>query len=411
LPDGFWYEGTASYHFYALNALEKQALTMKAAGMDIYKQPKFKALYQSPLDYTFPDGRFPAVNDSDPLSIYDQDAHYEIAYALFGDGRFASVAAKGERDTREAFLFGSTVLATGNGAGGKSRVFPGLGALMLRQEQSTSPLAVHLDYGPHGGGHGHPDKLGIVLFANGHDAMPDAGRLAYGAPLHDRWYTTTLAHNTVVVDGKNQRPAEGRLVQYDCDNLVQTATAVCDTAYDDVVITRSIALAPEYMLDVVAGVSKTTRTWDLAYHVRGKVDTEVALAPFDLPEKSSGYQVLENVVSADVDGAWVVRVAHKNGSISLNFGNTGETKVILADGLVDKAVTTCPVVLARRVETAPSWITVVSPGGTNGPDLKISKTVKGWEAIVTTSEGCDTYAISAGSLVQKSSTRNGPDQY
>ena len=59
-----------------------------------------------------------------------------------------------------------------------------------------------LKYGPHGGGHGHPDKNNFVLYARGKVLFPDPGTRPYGSPLHNGWDKITLAHNTLVVDGE-----------------------------------------------------------------------------------------------------------------------------------------------------------------------------------------------------------------
>ncbi|MCX5660546.1 MAG: heparinase II/III family protein [Planctomycetota bacterium] len=59
-----------------------------------------------------------------------------------------------------------------------------------------------------GGGHGHNDGLNLGLFAKGLDLMPDMGYPpvqfgGWGSP-RALWYRKTAAHNTVVIDGKDQ---------------------------------------------------------------------------------------------------------------------------------------------------------------------------------------------------------------
>lgn len=63
-------------------------------------------------------------------------------------------------------------------------------------------------------GHGHLDALNLGLFAHGLDLMPDFGYppVQFGgwtAP-QARWYISSAAHNTAVVDGQDHRPAQGR---------------------------------------------------------------------------------------------------------------------------------------------------------------------------------------------------------
>ena len=83
---------------------------------------------------------------------------------------------------------------------------------ILRSGKGEHRRAVWLDYDA-GGRHSHADGMNLGLFARGLDLMPDFGYPpvqfgGWGSP-RARWYTMTAAHNTVVVDGKNQRGAGG----------------------------------------------------------------------------------------------------------------------------------------------------------------------------------------------------------
>ena len=79
---------------------------------------------------------------------------------------------------------------------------------ILRSGKGEYARAAWLKYDS-GGGHGHADGMNLGLFAYGLDLMPDFGyppvnHGGWGAP-RAVWYTTSAAHNTVVVDGKNHR--------------------------------------------------------------------------------------------------------------------------------------------------------------------------------------------------------------
>jgi oligo-alginate lyase len=84
---------------------------------------------------------------------------------------------------------------------------------ILRAGRGEQARALWLDYDA-GGAHGHRDGLNLGLFARGLDLLPDFGYPpvqfgGWGAP-RATWYTMTAAHNTVVVDGENQRVGEGK---------------------------------------------------------------------------------------------------------------------------------------------------------------------------------------------------------
>lgn len=84
---------------------------------------------------------------------------------------------------------------------------------ILRSGEGENRRALWIDYDSHGA-HSHKDGMNVGLFAKGLDLMPDfgyppVGYGGWGAPKAV-WYTTTAAHETVVVDGKNQGNTAGR---------------------------------------------------------------------------------------------------------------------------------------------------------------------------------------------------------
>lgn len=79
---------------------------------------------------------------------------------------------------------------------------------ILRSGAGQRARAAWLHY-QSGGAHGHFDGLNLGLFALGLDLMPDFGYppVQFGGwdSLRVRWYKSTAAHNTVVVDGTDQQ--------------------------------------------------------------------------------------------------------------------------------------------------------------------------------------------------------------
>jgi hypothetical protein len=85
---------------------------------------------------------------------------------------------------------------------------------LLRSGSGKNRRASWLDYDS-GGGHGHADGMNLGLFAKGLDLMPDFGYppVQFGGwkGKATRWYQSSAAHNTVVVDRRSLRNAAGRL--------------------------------------------------------------------------------------------------------------------------------------------------------------------------------------------------------
>ncbi|MFA6240860.1 MAG: heparinase II/III family protein [Candidatus Hydrogenedentales bacterium] len=83
---------------------------------------------------------------------------------------------------------------------------------ILRSGKGANERALWLDYDA-GGGHGHMDGMNLGLFAHGLDVMPEFGYppVQFGGwdSPRARWYTRTAAHNTVLIDGQNQKAGAG----------------------------------------------------------------------------------------------------------------------------------------------------------------------------------------------------------
>ncbi|MEI8315637.1 MAG: heparinase II/III family protein [Verrucomicrobiota bacterium] len=89
---------------------------------------------------------------------------------------------------------------------------------ILRSGRGDRARALWLDYDM-GGGHDHADGMNLGLYALGLDLMPDCGypQIQYGGwgSTKAGWFTKTAAHNTVIVDGRDQghyykHPTRGR---------------------------------------------------------------------------------------------------------------------------------------------------------------------------------------------------------
>jgi hypothetical protein len=99
--------------------------------------------------------------------------------------------------------------SAGSGATAPSVLLAGQGLAILRGEGGRGAYA-SLDYGPPGGGHGHPDRLNVQLTP----WVLDPGTGSYvDRSLH--WYRSTLAHAAPLVDERSQPPVAGRLLGFD----------------------------------------------------------------------------------------------------------------------------------------------------------------------------------------------------
>jgi|GEM_PF-359913 len=158
---------------------------------------------------------------------------------------------------------------------------------MLRSADEQKPV-VWLNYEA-GGQHGHQDGLNLGLYAKGLDLMPDFGYPPVNMDgewdgEYSAWYRSTLAHNTVAVDGHNQNNAAGATTLW-ADG--EQFRAIRNSApglygidkYERTVAVSDLSDADAYVLDIfrVKGGSQHTRFMGSQ---AGSLDTEgLALTP------------------------------------------------------------------------------------------------------------------------------------
>ncbi|OYV66622.1 MAG: hypothetical protein B7Z72_11020 [Gemmatimonadetes bacterium 21-71-4] len=104
-----------------------------------------------------------------------------------------------------------------------------------------------LDYGQSGGGHGHPDRLNVLLSVGATRWLDDLGTGSYVDPsLH--WFRSTLAHNAPLVDGHSQWRVDGVLEAFDERDgagWVQAQARI----WPDVAVQRTLVVMSGYCID------------------------------------------------------------------------------------------------------------------------------------------------------------------
>jgi len=124
-----------------------------------------------------------------------------------------------------------------------------------------------LECGSYGGGHGHPDRLNLLLHADGEYWLPDLGTGSYVAP-DLFWYRSTLAHNAPRLDGVSQPIGDAV-----CEHFAESDSwAWARGRYRE--LTRSIIAGPGYVLDVVELSAGEDHLLELPLHLAGQVEVK-----------------------------------------------------------------------------------------------------------------------------------------
>ena len=304
--DGMWYEGE-NYHLFALRGFLTGAAWAREAGIDIYDVPKLadrvRAALLAPARTALPDFTFPARKDSrfgvslaQPMFL----ELWEVGLAELGDGERGEAGGELESwlgalyrapapklELFDSYLHDAPVeplpaLLSRNSLSwwallkmlpelpGDAPPSPWSPGSVLLESQGLALLRaggryVSLECGPHGGGHGHPDRLHLTLHADGVHWLPDFGTGSYVA-RDLAWYRSTLAHNAPRLDGASQPPGDATCEAFDASGDWAWARG----SYGD--LTRTVVSGPAYVLDVVELATREEHLLELPWHFAGSGD-------------------------------------------------------------------------------------------------------------------------------------------
>ncbi|WP_049722677.1 alginate lyase family protein [Gilvimarinus polysaccharolyticus] len=307
-PDGYYTEGPY-YQRYALMPFVwfAKAIQTNEPKKEIFKYRDgilLKAI-KTTIELSY-NGLFLPINDA----IKDKGIKTEelvqalaIAYDITLDKSLSDIARQQERVSLSAGGVALSEIIANNSVAPypySSKVYRDgasgtQGALtLMRSGDNESGTLVVAKNTSQGMGHGHYDRLSWQFYDNGNEVVSDYGAARYlnveakygGHYLleNDTWAKQTIAHNTLVVDKKNQfnanlseandKPAEQVIfVQSD---LADISIGRINTAYKGVNFTRVQALVkPEavepFVIDVVAVQADAKHLYDLPLHFNGQV--------------------------------------------------------------------------------------------------------------------------------------------
>ena len=168
---------------------------------------------------TRPDGTIPLFGDDDGGRVLALDA---LDYTSFRDGLSTGSVLFGRPDYKfqargfreeSLWLLGADAWPMFDSLAAQPpsepcRAFAGSGYFIQRSGWGAHDTHVTFDCGGLGigsGGHSHADALSLTVFSGGHEFLIDPGTSVYNCAREwRRYFRSTAAHNTVVIDGKDQ---------------------------------------------------------------------------------------------------------------------------------------------------------------------------------------------------------------
>jgi len=297
LADGTWFEGE-NYHLFAHRGLWYGVTMAERAGLELPRAltDRFQLGFASPFVTALPDFTLPSRRDSQyaiSLRQWRIAEHCELGLArqespellsalqrMYCDdvprrdtGRRSS-SADVERNTKasalsradlswRALLCAPPTLPPLERAAQPSTLLPAQGIAVFRRNEGRTYVA--LDYGHSGGGHGHPDRLNLLLARDDTRWLDDFGTGSYvDRSLH--WYRSTLAHNAPLFDGASQQRVNGQLLAYDERGAAGRITATARNLAPGANAVRTVVVMPSYMIDIVSWQADHEVGLDLPLH-------------------------------------------------------------------------------------------------------------------------------------------------
>lgn len=282
--EGFWYETSVGYHTYAMRPFMALAAVCRNRGLDVCDSPKLKKYFTVLNELAMPDMTLPSINDgSRGNTLAGAVAGPVTARYAFDDPSLDSfIKTVGDiKNLYSGHPFTTFYYRAPDGdvpdwdAPSKSSHLPDAGLTVLRRDGKYALIK----YNPECRSHDHYDRLGIIFHDGARELFPDPGTPLYGHPLYRGWYQRTEAHNTLMVDGKQQARVGCAPLRFYDEPAFTAVTVQCNTVYDGVTMRRTIALAAGALIDITVADSADQHTYDWFLHANVPLDDVASAAP------------------------------------------------------------------------------------------------------------------------------------
>lgn len=284
LDDGYWWECSPSHSVYMIRGMCRYALGRHLIGDAVwskaYNGKSLEDVLEALCKTMTPFGEVPSINDSNGNDGHLLTDFPELRVPLYLIGRGDLLRMAGDSGVAPALQGEELATVPQEDPPYTSVLLPDAGLAVMRDGWSRDDAYLIFDFGPHGGGHGHPDKLSFVMFANGHHWIPDASNSPHYSifPEQYTWHKQTISHNTVLANNTSQNECTGRLVFWHTDDDVDMVCAYHDEGYEGLVHRRTIVHPRRGYFLIHDELHAEADGFDLDWllHVYGDVESQAA---------------------------------------------------------------------------------------------------------------------------------------
>lgn len=375
--DQLEFEGSVYYHIFVLRAYMIAAEMAERHEIDCFsirgeQGQSIEGMLDVLVLLADENGVLPALHDGPYERVpYTREVIevFEIGWARFQKPGYLSILSaayrtlhggQGRIGSLEAVLYGAGSWRCEHGsADGQialppasnrtaSLLLPDSGFAILNHADNS--LSCLLDYGPHGGAHGHYDKLNLILRHRNYPLSPDRGTVPYGSELKKNWYPATACHNTVTIGGKSQLPSGGECLSFEATARSTYIWARANQAYEEAILDRHVLVTERWVLDWYQVQAAQPEQIDWWFHYCGELMDDDAhhweACPASLGD-SDGYEYIQarrtlrlNEIKSDTNAAQVdFKLAGEDGAgqeevmVSLLLPNGAAVTEVSSPGL------------------------------------------------------------------------------
>ena len=247
--DGYPFE-SPSYSCHWMTELGRMGLALRDKVGPLLESSRFRRLFSWPAQMTVAGEFTPPYGDSNNMFAARMGwapKYMESAYRILREPRFAKMIVDGGSKAGNALFAVSIDAEIADAAaqieepiGTSSELLPGVGFASLQCGSDANRTGLALFYGYYAG-HNHADRLQLDLYSWRNTLLPDLGYPETADSFDPRRFgfiSHTVAHNTVMVDAKNQRwraEARGRLHVFAPGSGVQLVETSAEAAYSGTV--------------------------------------------------------------------------------------------------------------------------------------------------------------------------------
>ncbi len=284
--DGFWFEGSPLYHYYALEALTGFCQLYAESHPDDALVALLERTHLSPLALSSDDWSIPSINDG----------WFPLYLDRFADQFHRAAAASGSKalwqQTERIRLRNPESIA----APCSLLIDPAPQNITLWKSTNLAvvrhPVHAILKSGVIARSHMHKDYLSVIL----PPFSKDLGTPGYGHALYRTWYQLSASHNTVTVDLDQPRP----VIPSHLEETENGVRAVIDSGWEGVLsASRTLTAEGDALHDVTELVCDGVHTIDWLFHAEGEAQFSAPLGEEAFLGDRCGYEHLTDVRRID----------------------------------------------------------------------------------------------------------------